>query len=78
MDIGERIGHAVERSGVMGTGDIVGAALQDWSSLGGPAFEQIVDGIRDSSDRTLTKAIPLHAMGEHLFSGRSALEVAGP
>lgn len=78
MDVGERIGHAMGRSGVMGTGDIVGAALQDWSSLGGPAFEQIVDGIRDSSDRTLTKAIPLHAMGEHLFSGRSALEVAGP
>lgn len=75
MDAGERITRAMERSGVMGTGDIASAALQDWSSLGGPAFEQVVDGLRDSSDRTLTKAIPLHAMGEHLFSGRSALEI---
>ena len=76
MDAGERIMRAVERSGVMGTGDIAGAALQDWSSLGGPAFEQVVDGLRDAPERTLTKAIPLHAMGEHLFSGRSAMEVA--
>lgn len=70
MDAGDRIMYAVKHSGLTGVGDIGINTAEDWSSLGGPGFEQAVDALRDNADRTLTKAIPLHAMGEHLFSRR--------
>ena len=77
MDAGERIMHAIKRSGLGGTNDIAVNALEDWSSLGGPALEQAVDALRDDIGRTSVKALPLHAMGEYLFSGGKQA-VGGP
>jgi hypothetical protein len=75
MDAGERIAYAFGRSGLTGPLDIGVDALEDWSSLGGPGFEQAIDALRDPIERTTVKALPLHAMGEYLVRGGTDVAV---
>jgi uncharacterized protein (DUF736 family) len=68
-DAGEVMLAAVGRSGVGGVGDIGANALHDWTSLGGPATEQLADAMRDGfGPKTFMKAMPVHAAYEHLVS----------
>jgi len=63
MNAGDWVMHGVQRAGLSGIGVIGMDAATDWASLGGPAFEQIVDAARDGfGSSTVMKAMPLHAL----------------
>ena len=62
MNASNWVVHGVRRAGLSGIGVIGMDAATDWASLGGPAFEQIVDAARDGfGSSTALKAAPLHA-----------------
>ena len=63
MNAGDWVAHGVQRAGLSGIGVIGMDAAADWASLGGPAFEQIVDAARDGfGSSTVLKAAPRHAV----------------
>jgi len=62
MNAGDWLMHGYQRAGLAGVGVIGVDAMHDPSSLGGPAIEQIVDGLRDEGGKTLINALPLHAL----------------
>lgn len=63
MNAGDWFMHGTQRAGLSGIGVIGTDAMVDPSSLGGPAFEQAVDAMRDGfGAKTLLQAAPLHAL----------------
>jgi len=61
-DAGDWFLHGVQRAGLTGVGTIGVDAGADVASLGGPAVEQIIDGLRDPIGRTAVNSLPLHAI----------------
>ena len=63
MNAGDWVMHATQRAGLHGIGVIGVDAANDWASLGGPAFEQIVDAGRDGfGSKSALNALPLHSL----------------
>lgn len=67
MDLGDWIGYAAGRSGVLGLGQMGVDASGDLSSVGGPAVEQIIDAFSDPLERTAIKAAPAHGLYAEMF-----------
>jgi hypothetical protein len=61
-DLGDWLMHGYQRAGLSGVGTIGMDAAADVASLGGPAVEQIIDGLRDPIGRTAVNSLPLHAI----------------
>jgi hypothetical protein len=59
---GDWLLHAGNRAGLAGIGVIGVDAAEDVASLGGPAVEQVIDGLRDPLERTAVNALPLHSV----------------
>ena len=78
MNAGDWFTHGVQRAGLSGIGVIGMDAANDWASLGGPAFEQIVDAARDGfGSKTALHAMPLNSLyGRMISGGAHAAEVA--
>lgn len=69
MNAGDWFMHGVQRAGLAGIGAIGTDAATDWASLGGPAFEQIVDASRDGfGSASALKAMPVNSLYTHLVS----------
>ena len=63
MNAGDWVMHGAQRAGLSGIGVIGMDAATDWASLGGPAFEQIIDAARDGfGSKTVLNAAPLHSL----------------
>jgi len=62
MTAGDHVLRGIERSGLFSVGQIGVDASGDLASLGGPAVEQIIDGMRDPLERTMIKAAPAHGL----------------
>ena len=78
MNAGDWFVHGVQRAGLSGIGSIGTDAVSDWASLGGPAFEQIVDAARDGfGSKTALHALPLNSLYGRMVSGGVA-EAVGP
>jgi hypothetical protein len=70
MDAGDWFTHGVQRAGLLGIGSIGMDAETDLASLGGPAVEQAIDGMRDGfGEKTLLKAMPLNSLYGEIFKG---------
>lgn len=55
-------------------GNVGTDAAHDWASLGGPAVEQMIYGARDGfGDKTLLRAMPLHAVYSEAVRGAMAV-----
>ena len=59
---GDWLLHGYQRAGLSGIGVIGVDAAEDVASLGGPAVEQVIDGLRDPLERTAVNALPLHSV----------------
>lgn len=69
MNAGDWLMHGVQRAGLAGIGVIGTEAGSDWASLGGPAFEQIIDAARDGfGSKTALKAMPVNSLYGQLVS----------
>ena len=69
MNAGDWLMHGSQRAGLSGIGVIGMDAATDWASLGGPAFEQIVDAGRDGfGSKSALNALPLHSLYGTLIS----------
>jgi hypothetical protein len=62
MDLGDWVAHGVQRSGLLGVGELGMGAASDVASIGGPAVEQIIDAYSDPLERTAVKAMPAHGL----------------
>lgn len=70
MNAGDWFMHGAQRAGLSGIGVIGVDAANDWASLGGPAFEQIVDAARDGfGSKSAMNALPLHSLYGRLITG---------
>ena len=73
MNAGDWFTHGVQRAGLSGIGVIGMDAANDWSSLGGPAFEQIVDAARDGfGSKSALHAMPLNSLYGRMLAGSAA------
>lgn len=61
-DLGDWTMHGLQRSGLMGLGQIGVDANSDLSSLAGPAVEQAIDALRDPLADSTIRALPLHGL----------------
>lgn len=61
-DAGDWFMHGVNRAGLTGIGQVGMDAAIDPASLGGPAFEQAMDALRDPAGVSLLNAAPLHSL----------------
>lgn len=69
MNAGDWLMHGSQRAGLSGIGVIGMDAANDWASLGGPAFEQIIDAGRDGfGSKSALNAMPLHSLYGTLIS----------
>lgn len=63
MNAGDHLINGVQRAGLVGIGEIGLDAGKDWASLGGPAFEQAIDALRDGmGSKSQINALPLHGL----------------
>lgn len=67
MDAGDWVLRGVERSGVLGYGQIGVDTGADWSSLAGPSVEQVIDGFRQPIDQTIVRALPANPLYREAF-----------
>lgn len=73
MNVGDWFAHGAQRAGLLGIGNIGMDAEVDPMSLGGPAVEQISDGLRDGfGEKTMLKAMPLNSLYGEIFRGSTS------
>lgn len=61
-DLGDWMLHGVERSGVLGIGQVAIDGAQDPTGLAGPAVEQITDIFVQPMEQNIVKALPVNAL----------------
>lgn len=61
-DLGDWMLHGVERSGVLGIGQVAIDGVQDPTGLAGPAVEQITDIFVQPMEQNIVKALPVNAL----------------
>ena len=61
-DMADWVGHGVERSGILGIGNIGLDAVNSPASLGGPITEQIADIFTQPTEESLVRALPMNSL----------------